>query len=469
MNEHGFTRRGFLKMATVAGASLAVSGSWTLPAFADDTTRTVDNQFLSYLNSAYNTGTYNPFYNWNVTANTLEVPSGSAFTIAAPGGQAPLAAMLGAASRIVVCSPAAQTASVKQQTMLTTAFPSISSAVLAWSGTGHGTLLGTNGATGVAYIINSGAAALLDKPAMSSDGEWMFPGNMDSFYEAGIVDLPAGYMADETGFKLAVKVIGEALYADHSTGSYVETKISSFDSYYDTYVDNAVALATSSSAPASGSRRVLYVHSVSTTNGVRTAYSTGYGPDSATLDYDGYLITNYLVKDFGDVNVGDLIATLSGQGVTRSADGKEFIAPAYVPYLFTNGFTSSSGATITTAPQAVVFCNQADEATFRTMLSTTTAQAAFDTLKAAGYVSAAPVGMYDAALRSPDTVLAPSWLAYVVHYGAGLDPSTSSTLLSYYTDMKADASDFYTNLYGYTPSTAQLTTMYKPVYNVSVI
>ncbi len=467
MKEHVFTRRDFLKTVSVAGASLAVSGSWIPSAFADDATRTVVNPFPYYLNSTYNTGTYDPFYNWDVTDNYLRVPDNDTFLIAAPGAMAPLVCMLGAADRIVCCSPADKTASIKQQTMLGTAFNAILDATLAWSGTDCGTLLGPNGAAGVTNIINSGAEAILDKPAMSSDGEWMYPGNMDSFYEAGIVDIPAGYMADETGFKLAVKAVGEALYADHSSGSYVETKISTFDSYYDTSVKNAIALVSSSSAPASGSRRVLYVASIGTGMGVRTAYSTGYGPDSATLDYDGYLITNYLTQDFGDVNVGDLVAF--ERGVTRGVDGKEIIAPSYVPYLFSNGFTDSSGATITTAPQAVVFCNQADEATFRTMLSTATAQAAFDALKVSGFVSAAPVGMYAAALPSPDTVLAPSWLAYVVHYGAGLDPSTSSTVASYYSDMRSDALDFYTNLYGYTPSASQLATMYKPVYNVSVI
>lgn len=445
------------KIVSVVSAAALVLTSSAMLVSADSTTRTVSNPFLSYLNSTYNTSgaTYNPFYNWDLVNGNISVPNSDTYKVAASGGQAPLAAMLmsgqtgdAGANRIVAVSQAAKDLSTKQETVLTTAFPAIASAVEAYSGTGHGKLLGTNGATGLADIINSGAKIILDKPQQTSDGEWMYPGSMDTLGDADVTDVPAGYMADETGFKLAVKSIGEALYSDHTSGSYIENKITSFDNTYDGYVTTAKNLVTASGT---SGKKVLYVHSVSSTAGVRTAYSTGYGPDSATLDYDGYLITNYITKDFNDINIGDQI--INQTGVTRSADGKEMIATANLNTIFSS-YT----------PDAIVFCNQGDETSFRSLLSTSN-QSTFDSLTATGYVSAAPVGMYDAALRSPDTALAPLWLAYVIHYRAGVVNSVTS---SYYTAMENQASSFYSSQYNYSISSAQLSDMYNPVHNTSV-
>lgn len=453
------------KVISAVSVTAVVLASTTMFVSADSTTATVSNPFLYYLNSTYNTSTatYNPFYNWDTDNNTLQVPDNDTYKVAAAGGQGPLAAMLMSGktgsegvSRIAAVSQAAQDTTKYQETLLTTAFSSIASAAQAWSGTGHGTLIGTSGDTGLTRIIDSGAKVILDKPEQSADGEWMYTGEMDTLGNNDITDVPQGYMADETAYKEAVKVTADALYPEDS--SYVNSKVTAFDNAYDSYVTTAKNLVSSSGT---GSKRVLYVHNVKAAAGtVQTAYSlgkyTGNGADGSA-DYNGYLITTYITKDFGDTNVGDNV--LGQTGVTPGADGKEVLTTAALNNIFSNAYST------TTQPQAIVFCNQGDEANFRSLLSTSN-QTIFDNLKTAGYVSAAPVGMYDAALRSPDTALAPTWLAYVIHYGAGVQSSTTS---SYYTAMENQASSFYSTVYNYTAASSDIATMYKPVYNTAAI
>lgn len=456
------------KVVSVVSVAALVLASTTMLASADPTTTSVDNPFLTFLNDTYNTteaagGTpeYNPFYNWDLDTSTVSVPNNDTYLVAASGGQGPLAAMLMSGKtgtegvqRIVVVSQAAQDTAKKQTTLLPTAFSSISSAAQAWGGTGHGTLYGTNGATGLSLITGSGAQAILDKPEQTDDGEWMFTGEMDALGDNDVTDVPQGYMVNEAAYKQAVEVTGRALYPGTAYSTYIEAKIATFENKYDSYVTTAKNLVTASGT---GSKRVLYVHSVTASTGVvRTAYSVGHGPDGGADDKSGYLITSYLTQDFGDANVGD---SVTGQtGVTLGEDGKELLTSTVVNNIFSNAYST------TTQPQAIVFCNQGDETNFRALLNATN-QGIFDTLKANGYISAAPVGMYDAALRSPDTALAPTWLAYVVHYGAGVNTTATS---SYYTAMKNQAYDFYTSVYNFTPTAGELDNMYNPVQNLTV-
>lgn len=466
MKKTGKPARRVISVVSVAALFLA---STTMFVSADSTTVTVSNPFLYYLNSTYNTSSaeYNPFYNWDTDNNTLQVPDNDTYKVAASGGQAPLAAMLMSGktgsegvSRIVAVSQAAQDLSIRQETLLSTAFSSIASAAEAWSGTGHGKLVSSSttnptGDTGLSRLISSGAKVTLDKPDQSAEGEWMYTGEMDALGDHDITDVPQGYMADETAYKEAVKVTADALYPEDS--SYVNSKVSAFDNAFDSYVTTAKNLVTASG---SGSKRVLYVHNVKTSAGtVQTAYSLGKYTSNAEdglADYNGYLITTYITKDFGDTNVGDSV--LGQTGVTPGADGKEVLTTAALNNIFSNAYST------TTEPQAIVFCNQGDETNFRNLLSTSN-QSIFDTLKSEGYVSAAPVGMYDAALRSPDTALAPMWLAYVIHYGAGVQSPTTSP---YYTAMENQAISFYSALYNYTASSSAISNMYRPVYNAAV-
>ncbi|MFT9056064.1 MAG: hypothetical protein ABF449_05490 [Ethanoligenens sp.] len=420
--------------AVLAGTTLVAQAAAVRPA---------NDPYLSWLATAYNGGSAH--YGWNTTTNQLtNLPAVANLKVAAPGGQAPFAAMVGGANHIVADSQADWDTTQNGTNFLITAFPSIahSTTTDVWTGSGHGKFdTSTNATTGNengwTIMQNAGVNVVLDKPEQHS-ADWYPNTEVDDYLDPNDVTVvPAGPMATPSAIKTAAQILAD-VFGDPSS------HLTTFDSDYDSYLSAAHTIAANYYSTHTQKKKVLYIHGVNTTAGTVRLMSSP--PANGSNDYDGYILSDYISSSsyLESDNITD--DWISAQGLAQGEDGN-----LYVSYADFNTIIS------TYQPDVVIFNTSGNESTIDNTVLTGTAKTWYDAniyYSGSTRYSAAPIGIYNEALRSPDTALAPAWLAYAIFRSDVSGNYTLSTL-------KSQATTFYSDVYGFSISSSQLSTMFS--------